>query len=249
MTLPEDATLYHDIFEAKYVTDYLERYVDSHVYDGKSLRDRVITGFGVNAIDKVEGVWVVEGAISSTTSVQQFKTKKLIIATGMTSTGRMPTFDGQDQFRGQIIHQKDFGHFLSNGTSNQNRVAVIGGAKSGADAVYNLVKAGKEVHWIIRKSGRGPAIFLYPTMKSDRPFLRRLLNDPEFIATRMFAAMSPECFRKPNLVSWFLHRTRLGNYLVTRFWNGCRNICKRKGDFHNREGALDGFKKLESNVE
>ncbi|KAI4124944.1 MAG: hypothetical protein LQ338_004549 [Usnochroma carphineum] len=39
--LPPDAEIYHDIFEAKYVTQYLEDYVDSHIYDSRSLRDRI----------------------------------------------------------------------------------------------------------------------------------------------------------------------------------------------------------------
>ncbi|KAF7879280.1 hypothetical protein EAF04_000477 [Stromatinia cepivora] len=51
--LPEAHT-YHDTFEAKYVTQYLEEYVDVHVYGGKSLRDRVIFGFKVAGIEKAK---------------------------------------------------------------------------------------------------------------------------------------------------------------------------------------------------
>ena len=55
MNLPPDAATYHDIFEAKYVTKYLEEYVDSHTYSGKSLRDRIMFKVKVLKLDKASG--------------------------------------------------------------------------------------------------------------------------------------------------------------------------------------------------
>ena len=41
LTIPPDAQNYHDIFESKYVTSYLESYIDEHLYNGQPLRDRI----------------------------------------------------------------------------------------------------------------------------------------------------------------------------------------------------------------
>lgn len=41
LTVPQDAEVFSDIFEAKYVTEYLEKYIDDHVYCERSLRGRI----------------------------------------------------------------------------------------------------------------------------------------------------------------------------------------------------------------
>jgi dimethylaniline monooxygenase (N-oxide forming) len=113
LTVPQDAEVFNDIFEAKYVTEYLENYLDNHVYSGTPLRERVRTGFAVDKVDKVHDIWTVNGALLLDSVQKSFKTKRIIIATGMTSAPKMPKFTGQDQFGGPILHQKDYGRFLS----------------------------------------------------------------------------------------------------------------------------------------
>ena len=46
MSLSPDAVTYHDRFEAKYFTGYLEEHVDSHGYSGESLGNRIGQGQG-----------------------------------------------------------------------------------------------------------------------------------------------------------------------------------------------------------
>jgi dimethylaniline monooxygenase (N-oxide forming) len=154
LTVPQNAEVFNDIFEAKYVTKYLENYLDDHIYAETPLRERVVTGFAVSEVDKVRGIWTVQGAPVADSVQQSFKTKRIIVATGMTSAPRMPMFVGQEQFGGPILHQKHYGQFLSEQSSDHRKVAVLGAGKSAADVVYGLVRAGNEVHWIIRKSGR-----------------------------------------------------------------------------------------------
>jgi cation diffusion facilitator CzcD-associated flavoprotein CzcO len=244
LTVPPDAEVFNDIFEAKYVTEYLEKYLDSHVYAGTTLRERLRTGFAVERVVKVDDLWTVRGMVMTDNRSQFFRTKRLIVATGMTSAPKMPNFAGQDRFGGRILHQKDYGQFLSEGLSSHHRIAVLGAGKSAADMVYGLAKAGNEVHWIIRKSGKGPGAFVNPADNAKGPFL----NDPELSATRLFATLSPSCFNKPSWWTWFLHNTWLGERILKGVWDGADEKCKRIGNFHQREGALDGFEQLESDV-
>jgi dimethylaniline monooxygenase (N-oxide forming) len=244
LTVPQNAEVFNDIFEAKYVTDYLERYLDNHIYSDVPLRDRVVTEFAVSKVDKVRDIWTVQGALTTDGIEQLFKTKRIIVATGMTSAPRMPKFDGQEQFGGPILHQVHYGQFLSEQPSDHRKVAVLGAGKSAADMVYGLVKAGNEVHWIIRKSGKGPGAFTNPAENAKGPFL----NDPELAATRLFATMSPACFSQPSLWTRFLHNTSMGERILKGVWNGADEKCKRIGNFHGREGALQGFDQLESDV-
>lgn len=46
--LPPNEKMYHGFFPAKHITKYLEEYLDSHVYNGKSLRERVLLQTKVN---------------------------------------------------------------------------------------------------------------------------------------------------------------------------------------------------------
>jgi dimethylaniline monooxygenase (N-oxide forming) len=244
LTVPHDAEVFNDIFEAKYVTEYLENYLNNHVYSGTALRERVRTGFAVSKVGKLADVWTVEGALPADGVQHSFKSKRIIIATGMTSAPRMPKFPGQEQFGGRILHQKEYGQFLSEQPPSYRKVAVLGAGKSAADMVYGLVKAGNKVHWIIRKFGKGPGAFTNPAENAKGPFL----NDPELAATRLFATMSPACFNQPNLWTQFLHNTPMGEKILKGVWNGADEKCKRIGNFHGREGALEGFEHLESNV-
>lgn len=243
LTVPQDAEVFNDIFEAKYVTEYLEKYIDDHVYCGKSLRERIKFGFEVSAIQKTDRRWRVTGCLGG--EVLSFQTPQLIVATGTTSEPSMPVLVGDINFGGQILHQADYGRYASQKPSEHQSVAVIGGGKSAADVVYGLVKAGSEVHWIIRKSGEGPGAFTNPADNAKGPFM----NDPELAATRLFATLSPQCYSETdNVWTWFLHKTFLGNKLVEGFWNSAHQKCKKIGDFHHRRGALKGFEQLESQV-
>lgn len=77
--------VYHDTFEAKYVTKYLEEYVDVHIYIKEGLRDRVIFGFKVGGVEKTDGIWSVWSEVHENGNWNEYrriiKAKKLAIAT------------------------------------------------------------------------------------------------------------------------------------------------------------------------
>ncbi|MCJ1303985.1 hypothetical protein MMC08_006796 [Hypocenomyce scalaris] len=124
------------------MTRYLEEYIDNHVYAKKSIRNRIVFGFSVLRVPKIEGIWKFEGAYSA--------------GEGEDSTSGK---DSQEKFRGQIIYQKAFGKSSVLTDPNIKNITILGGAKSAADMVYASVKAGKAVSWVIRRSGKGPAAF------------------------------------------------------------------------------------------
>ncbi|ODA84170.1 hypothetical protein RJ55_02688 [Drechmeria coniospora] len=76
-------------------------------------------------------------------------TRRLIIATGLTSEAFLPHFDGQETFGRRIFHGK---HFLQNrDTLETARTATVFGSNKFAwDAVYSYAQAGAQIRWIIR---------------------------------------------------------------------------------------------------
>lgn len=95
---------------------------------------------------------------------QDMRTKKLIIATGVTNAPHIPTIAGSDQFDCPIVHTAELGKKSGLIVKAQaiNSVTVVGGGKSAYDAVYLAASAGREVEWIVRKSGKGPA-WVFPS--------------------------------------------------------------------------------------
>ena len=93
---------YHDIFEAKHVTTYLEDYIDSHVFDGKILRDRIIFNFSVASIEKKNDTWTVYRESNGESPSAKVKAKRLMIASGMTSQPNMPSLPKGAEFKAAL---------------------------------------------------------------------------------------------------------------------------------------------------
>ncbi|KAF7902103.1 uncharacterized protein EAF01_007401 [Botrytis porri] len=244
IVLPPDAETYHDTFEAEYVTKYLEGYVHVHVYNEKSLRDRVIFGFKVGGIEKIDGIWSVWSEVVKNGNGNEYKriikTKKLAIATGQNSLPYIPTFPNQTNFQSPIVHQKHFRQISTSALASDfpyTAVTILGGGKSAADMVYECVKAGKKVSWLIRQSGEGPAIFAGAKGRGQ------YRNSAEMSATRAFSALSPSCFAEQTWWSRFIHRSRIMNSIVSRIWKGADEEATKLADFE-RENALPGFEGL-----
>lgn len=235
MTPPPEEDQYYGFFPAKYVTEYLENYIDDHIYSGQTLRDRIIFSTPIRHIDKTaDGLWTVF-SYSGTT----LKARKLVDATGMTSLPNVPHLQGQEEFQGTIIHHRDFGQssFLSN--PEKQNVVVLGGAKSAADVAYASAKAGKDVSWIIREDGAGPAAFL--EAKGGGPYR----NSNERFYTRLVASFLPSPFEPKSYLSRFLHGTWLGMWMVATLWDRIDKESRRKVDYHRSEGVQLGFQNLE----
>ena len=235
MTCPPETLC--SLYEAKYVAEYLERYIDEFKYKGQSLRDRTVFGFTVTKIEKLNETWAVHGYYNETKATRNFHAPKIMVASGLTSTPNMPTFHGQDCFNGPILHQRDFGQ-SSVLSSRDKDVTVLGGAKSAADMVYACVKAGKSVSWVIRSSGSGPAAFL--GSQGRGPYK----NSAELGFTRIMGTFTPSLFIPQTWWVKFLHRTAIGNWIVTKIWNTADKVSRDGANFEGRPEAQESFKKL-----
>jgi dimethylaniline monooxygenase (N-oxide forming) len=86
---PKDTPVSHDTFKAKYINQYLEDYVDSHVYNGKSIRDRIRLNSEVSSVEKLSNGWLLQ--VGGGTP-QILRCTKLAVASGLTSLPNMPDF-------------------------------------------------------------------------------------------------------------------------------------------------------------
>ncbi|TGO33276.1 hypothetical protein BHYA_0255g00040 [Botrytis hyacinthi] len=238
IVLPPDAKTYHDTFEAKYVTKYLEEYVHVHVYNEKSLRDRGIFGLKLGGIERIDGIWSVWSEVhengNGNEHKRMIKTQKLAIATGQNYLPYIPSFPNQTNLQSPIVHQKHFGQISASALapdSPYTAITILGGGKSAADM------PAKKVSWLIRQSGEGPTIFAGAKGRGQ------YCNSAEMSATRAFSALSPSCFAEQTWLSKFIHRSWIINSIVSRVWRGADEEAAKLADFE-REDALPGFEAL-----
>lgn len=146
---------------AEKVHEYLERYSDKFDLRRRCrLNTKVVN---VTREKSEDGVWKVEIEIKKDFeehAVREFLyCSKLIVATGATSKPNLPLDLDYKDFDGTVLHSRELGtkHKLLT-AEDVSRVTVVGGSKSAVDAVYLCALAGKQVDWVIREEGFGPAI-------------------------------------------------------------------------------------------
>ncbi|KAI1177388.1 hypothetical protein F4777DRAFT_541866 [Nemania sp. FL0916] len=169
-------------------------------------------------------------------------TSRLMMANGQASAPNIPHFPGQEHFKGKIIHSIAFGQSDVIQDESIRHVAVIGAGKSAADMVYEAVKAGKTVSWIIRRTGNGSlgAAALAPI---DLPTPYK--NGVEASMTRIMASLQP-CYFIPNQSwwTWLLHSTNVGSKVVTKIFSALDKAVRNYAGYRKRESDK-GFEKLE----
>ncbi|MCJ1320278.1 monooxygenase [Xylographa vitiligo] len=235
--LREDET-YYNFFPAKYVTQYLEMFVDNKIYAEKSLRQRIMFDSPVEEIRKnKEGGWHI---VQSDT--QRLTTNKLVVAAGLTSQPNIPILPGHGSFAGTILHHKDFGSSSILANAQVKHVAVLGGAKSAADIAYACAKAGKAVSWIIRASGSGPAAF------ASAQGIGSYKNSNELLYTRVAASLSPSVWMARGWIERLLHGTAIGRRLVDRIWAKIDTDTEGLANYDGRNTEKNGFSNLRSDT-
>ncbi|KAI0456169.1 FAD/NAD(P)-binding domain-containing protein [Xylaria acuta] len=138
---------------------------------------------------------------------------KLVVATGLTSEARMPTFPDSANFRGPLFHAKDL-HRRSQDLKDCEEVVVIGGNKSAWDVCYSVATTGARAHMVVRQSGGGPSWVWRPIhLFGAKLTLARLSS------TRLFSWFDPGPFGSSfSSVRRFLHGTIVGTWLTWVFW-------------------------------
>ncbi len=235
LKLPPEEKPYHGYFPARYITRYLEEYLDSHKYSGKTLRDRVLLSHEVDRAENHSNGW----NILCKNSEEVFVTKRLILASGLTSTANMPSLPNRSAFSGRILHHREFGQSEVLKDSQVDNIAVLGGAKSAADMAYTCAKAGKSVSWVLRESGCGPAGHARGTGTG------LYQSSVDMFSTRMSSSFSPSIFTPPSTWSWLLHGTNLGSKLVSSIWSNADRQNRASAGYQTRKSLGTGFEKLE----
>lgn len=153
-------------------------------------------------------------SVSSDGEQRTLKTKKIIIATGLTSQPNFPVYPGAETFEAPYFHVKDFCRNAETVKTAQN-VVVVGGAKSAIDTAYAYADNGAHVDMVIRKNGNGPIWISYPWVLGGKKRLEKLLS------VRFLTWFSPCIFGGLDGWGWvrnFLHGTSVGRFFVDTFW-------------------------------
>ncbi|EED15453.1 dimethylaniline monooxygenase, putative [Talaromyces stipitatus ATCC 10500] len=238
LDIPDDAPRAYGTFEAKYVTKYLKEYVDSHVYNGESLRSRIRVNADVRSVEKHGDGWLLH---IKGTEPQSWYCKKLAVASGLTSLPNMPTFPLSSDCKFPMLHHRDLGAHekILEPDSAYRNITVIGGGKSAADMVYGALKKGKNVNWIIRTSGEGPGIFMDPAASG------RYKHAAEAGATQKAATLSPSFFHELSGTALSLHQNESARASLEEKLYAADHRFKAWANYRGREGALPGFRDLE----
>ncbi|KAF2764548.1 dimethylaniline monooxygenase (N-oxide forming) [Teratosphaeria nubilosa] len=206
----------------RYLTDFAKKF-------GVFARTRFNTK--VTSIEALEnGQWRI--SISSEHGCEQLETKKIILASGLTSQPNMPSYVGMKDFEAPIFHAKDF---CRNGDTvkTAKKAVIVGGAKSAMDAAYAYATNGVEVDMVIRENGNGPVWISYPWVMGGKKRLEQLL------AVRWMTWFSPCIFGGVDGYSWirnFLHGTAVGRFVVKQFWSGLEGeVIEKNGYASNSE--------------
>jgi len=203
----------------RYLTDYAKKF---GVFGRIRLNTKVHS-----AEPTEEGGWILKTSSSGSPTL---KTKKLVLATGLTSQPYIPDIPGKGKFDAPLFHARDF-RANANTLKEAKNAVVLGGAKSAWDVAYAYAEAGVHVDMIIRKSGHGPVWMAPPYVTPLKKWLEKLVH------TRFLTWFSPCVWGDEDgytgMRGW-LHGSTLGRFIVNGFWNVLGNdvITLNKYDSH-----------------
>ncbi|GKZ79520.1 hypothetical protein AnigIFM56816_003719 [Aspergillus niger] len=223
----------------------LHRYLNDFA-DHFDIRRRIHFGIQVLEIEKLSQGWRLVTDTSNSILTVVYTCQKLIMATGLSSTANPINIRGVEEFGRPVINHvqlREEGARIAQ-DPNIKTVTVVGASKTGYDVVQLMASNGKKVDWVIRESGGGAVWMASPWAK-----FAGAKTKLEFLVTmRFFTWFSPCIFGDFDGFSWIrkaLHQTRLGRYIVHKFWEGMRtDIIDLNG--YRREKCLEHLEPLES---
>lgn len=217
--MPSQGATESDLVTGEMIHRYLEKYAVDH-----DLLRRIQFDTFVERAERSVNGWRLKFKDSD----EILETKKLMVATGVTSIPNMPAQVQANRAAIPVIHSKDLGTSYQTLQSNEiQRVVVVGAAKSAYDAVYLMLSMGKKVTWIIRPDGAGPLAIL-PTK------LFGYLNSITVASTRLMTHMSPSILNTRGMLYRFFHQSRAGRWCVRSFWDTVTYLSNRHA------GYMDG---------
>ncbi|KAL4904739.1 hypothetical protein BDW74DRAFT_178821 [Aspergillus multicolor] len=206
----------------------LQKYLESYAEHFGVLKD-VRLNCRVETVEHNEDAtselkWTVSYIDSSSGEGQEkevtVRSRKLILATGVTSQPYLPHIEGQETFARPLFHTVEMPKYLeSTLQQSSNRIAVLGGTKSAWDVVYAAATSGAQVDWIIRDNGHGPCWMAPPYVTPLKKWLEKL------VTTRLLTFFSPCIWAEQgaedalgNKARAFLHGSWLGRKITDSFW-------------------------------
>jgi cation diffusion facilitator CzcD-associated flavoprotein CzcO len=200
---------------AEKVHEYFERYTDKfQLRDRCRLNTRVVRAERHESKADSGAIWKISVEARQLDDKDSIKETllcdKLIVATGTSSTPKMPTDIDWATFEGPILHSKDVGtEYPQLLADNVKRVTVVGGNKSAVDVVNMCALAGKEVDWLIRENSTGPGLLFHSRSKDGT-------HVGKYKAMRASAVPVPNILVTKGFWYWFLHsgKSRSGAKLL-----------------------------------
>ncbi|KAH8886561.1 putative dimethylaniline monooxygenase [Thozetella sp. PMI_491] len=192
----------------RYLTDFAQKY---------GIYDRLQFNSSVGLVEQTPEGWKL--TVNTPQGDKKIETKKLILATGLTSTPNMPSYNGSENFGKPLFHAKDFCRRAPELEGSKN-IVVVGGAKSAYDVAYAMVEAGAQVDLVIKPDGTGP-VWIAP--KFVTPLKQRT---DTILNVRFMSWFSPCPWGHEDgfgRVRRFLHNTAFGRMLIRAFWGAMGN--------------------------
>lgn len=124
----------------------------------------------------------------------------VVVCNGIYSTPHMPTFPGQDQFRGRIVHSSTL---LDKEIAANSKIVVVGFGKSALDRAEDAAKRSSEVSLVFRQAH-------WPV-----PLRFLGLIDSKYLISRFVSAFLPPYVRPGR---WEKRLHTYGKWLVWAFW-------------------------------
>ena len=211
------------------VHDYLTQFVD-HFKLSSLLRLETRLD---SAEMKQNGEWLLRTSSAAAGrnlgKISSLVARKLVIATGLTSEPFIPSYPGQTDFQGNILHSIEL-RARAKDIEVAQEVVVLGGNKSAWDVCYSAAMAGAHVNMVMRPSGGGPG-WVWPVWFTPLRLSIQLLA-----TTRFFTWFDPCIWADGggfNWIRYFLHGTWFGKILVSWFWNTLASIVCSANGYNN----------------
>lgn len=212
--MPKEGVTSHDLVTGYMIQNYLEKYAETH-----DLLRRIRFNTWIEKAERSARGW----RLTVKSSGVVIDTKKLILATGVTSVPSVPEFK-TERPTVPLIHSRDLaGAVKTLGSDDIQNTIVVGASKSAYDSVYLLLSMGKRVTWLIRPDGAGPM----PIMPTEMLGMNAIATG----STRLMSYLSPSMHNSTGALSTFFQRTILGRWITGKWWDLVTNLSNRDAGF------------------
>jgi len=192
----------------------IAKYID--LYCAKfRIKEKARLGCNLERVERAQdGKWRLSVTDVKDGKKEMLSCKKLVMALGFASVPKLPDFD-TSKFSGQVFHMKEFGKRHQDIVADRNikNITVVGGAKSAWEASGLFALEGKNVNWMIREEGMGPAL-----MPRGRPDGKKHML--EGMNIRLMGLLAPTPFYPDWWLTRFLYGggNWFGRWFEQNFW-------------------------------